>query len=88
MMGGESDIIHCRNTMTKEERLIEMIHGQPFKPFEIRTSDGGAYEVDHPDFVARSRDTRTVVYFTGDDRMVMIDTAQIVSLEVANRPAA
>lgn len=72
----------------KQERIIEMLHGEPFKPFEIRTSDGRVYEVDHPDFVARSRDGRTITYYTSDDRMVVIDTAQIVALEVANRPAA
>jgi hypothetical protein len=45
--------------------------------------------VDAPEHLARSRTGDVVVYFTPeDDRAVTIRVAQIVSLEVANRPAA
>lgn len=72
----------------KDDRIKEFMHTQPFRPFDIRTSDGRVYSVDHPDFLARSRDGRTITYYTDDDRMVVIDTQQIVAMEIANRPSA
>ena len=71
------------------ERIIELVDADPFQPFDIRTSDGRAYLVDSPEYLARSREGDVIVYFTPeDDRAVMIRVSQIVSLEVANRPAA
>jgi hypothetical protein len=50
---------------------------------------GAAYFVDSPDYFARSREGDVVTYYTPeDDRAVTIRVSQIVSLEVANRPAA
>jgi hypothetical protein len=72
----------------KDDRIREFMHAQPFAAFDMRTSDGRVYTVDHPDFVARSRDGRTITFYTEDGRMVVIDTQHIVALEVANRPAA
>lgn len=70
----------------KSERIKEFIHRAPFAPFDIRTADGRVYTVDHPDFVSLSRHGDTLVYFTEDDRIAVIDCAHIVSLELANRP--
>jgi len=71
------------------DRIIELLDAEPFQAFDIRTSDGRAYMVDAPGFLARSRTGDVVVYFTPeDDRAVTIRVSQIVSLEVANRPAA
>ena len=42
------------------ERIQEFMHNAPFQPFDIRTSDGRVYTVDHPDFIARSRDGKTL----------------------------
>ena len=70
-------------------RILELVDANPFLPFDIRTSDGRAYLVDSPDYFARSREGDIIVYFTPeDDRAVTIRVPQIVSLEVANRPAA
>ena len=70
-------------------RILELVDANPFLPFDIRTSDGRAYLVDSPDYFARSREGDIIVYFTPeDDRAVTIRVSQIVSLEVANRPAA
>ena len=68
-------------------RIKEFMHRVPFAPFDIRTSDGRAYTVDHPDFIARARGGKVIVFFTEDDRAIMIDVSHIVSLEVANRPS-
>ena len=51
--------------------------------------DGRAYFVDSPDDVARGREGGVVTYYTPeDDRAVTTRVSQIVSLELANRPAA
>jgi hypothetical protein len=71
------------------ERLLELVDADPFVPFDIRTSDGRAYFVDSPEYFARSREGDVVTYYTPeDDRAVTIRVSQIVSVEVANRPAA
>ena len=73
----------------QDERIQEFMRRAPFVPFDIRTSDGRVYTVDHPDFLARSRDGQTVTFYMPEDnRLVVIDCGQIVSLELANRPTA
>jgi len=70
-------------------RLLALVDAEPFQPFDIRTSDGRAYMVDSPEYFARSREGDVVTYYTPeDDRAVQIRVSHIVSLEVANRPAA
>lgn len=70
-------------------RLLALVDAEPFQPFDIRTSDGRAYMVDSPEFFARSREGDVITYYTPeDDRAVQIRVSQIVSLEIANRPAA
>ena len=66
------------------EKVIEFWKRQPFAPFDIRVSDGRVYQVDHPDFLMRSRRGKTVTFTTEDDREVVIDVGHITSLEVAN----
>ncbi|HSI37434.1 MAG TPA: hypothetical protein VK986_27845 [Tepidisphaeraceae bacterium] len=73
----------------KGQQIRDFIRRAPFTPFDIKTSDGRVYTVDHPEFISVTRDYRLVVYQTPeDDRTVWIDTAQIVALEQANRPTA
>ena len=70
-------------------RIVELLDADPFQPFDVRTSDGRAYMVDEPLYLARSRAGDVFVYFTPeDDRAVTIRVKHIVSIEVANRPAA
>jgi hypothetical protein len=81
------------DAMAEDDRFFKRIPGlvdaEPFQPFDIRTSDGRAYFVDSPDYFARSRDGDVITYYTPeDDRAVTIRVSHIVSLEVANRPAA
>ena len=71
------------------KRILEVCDADPFLPFDIRTSDGRAYYVDSPQFLARSREGDVITYYTPqDDRAVTIDVKHIVSIEIANRPAA
>src|SRR5207248_8233874 len=61
---------------------------QPFEPFDIRLSNGRAYTVDHPEFLALSRRGNVVSFYTDDDRLITIAVSQINTLEKLNRPAA
>jgi hypothetical protein len=71
-----------------QRKIDEFWKRQPFSPFDIRTSDGRVYTVDHPDFLSKSRDGRVLYYITEDDRLTSIAIPHIVALEVANRPTA
>ena len=72
--------------MMKSELIAQQLHEQPFKPFDIRTSDGRVYTVDHPDFLMRDRIGDLVYYVTEDNREIKIALSRIVSLEVTNTP--
>lgn len=73
----------------ENKRLLDICDADPFQPFDIRTSDGRVYSVDSPLFLARSREGDVITYYTPeDDRAVTIDVKHIVSIEIANRPAA
>lgn len=61
---------------------------EPFEAFEMRLSNGRVYTVDHPDFIALSRDGRTVAFYTDDGRLVTIAVQHINTIEKLNRPNA
>lgn len=71
-----------------DDRVKEFVRAQPFRPFDIRVSDGRVYTVDHPDFLSRSRDGSFITYTTDDNRVIIIDLAHVTSLEVVNTRAA
>jgi hypothetical protein len=67
----------------KMDEIRSVIRRHPFVPFDIRMNNGRAYEVDHPEFVAISRDGATLYYTTNDDqRLLFLDVRQIASLEL------
>lgn len=72
----------------KVEHVRSYLRNAPFKPFDIRTTDGRVYTVDHPEFVLLSRDPNILYYETEDGRLVTMALSQIASLEVANTHAA
>jgi hypothetical protein len=43
-----------------KQRVRDLLHAVPFKPFVIRAADGREYRVDHPDFVAAGSDTPNI----------------------------
>ena len=71
-----------------DDRIRDFLRNQPFKPFDIRVSDGRVYTVDHPEFVSRSRDGSFVTYTTEDNRVIIIDLKHVTTLEVSNTHAA
>jgi hypothetical protein len=70
------------------EDVRSHVKTEPFEPFEMRLSNGRVYTVDHPDFIALSRDGRTVAFYTDDGRLVTIAVQHINTIEKLNRPNA
>jgi hypothetical protein len=63
-------------------RIRELLSAIPFRPFVIRTADGRAYRIEHPDFMlASSSDTPQVVIEEPDGRVHFISVLLITSLE-------
>jgi hypothetical protein len=59
------------------------LHQLPFRPFTIRMVDGRAFDVRHPDFVARSESGRTVIVFHGGaESYSVLDLLLMSELEV------
>ena len=65
-------------------KIREARRRQPFQPFDIRTSDGRVYSVEHPEFLKLYHKVRAVNYTTDDDRDIVIAAAQIVTIEAIN----
>ena len=60
------------------KKVLDFMRRQPFVPFDIKTSDGRVYTVDHPEFISITRDHSILLYQTPeDDRTLWIDTANI-----------
>jgi hypothetical protein len=70
------------------DKLLEFWKRQPFAAFDIKMSDGRVYTIDHPDFLMRSRDNRTIMFVTEDNCEAALALIHITSLEVANTRAA
>lgn len=69
------------------DTLREVLHAQPFQPFTVHTVSGGAYPVDHPDFVWLTRGGRTIyINLPGGEgeRVRIVDSALIERLETTD----
>jgi hypothetical protein len=55
------------------EQFRAALHQQPFRPFTIRMADGRAFQVAHPDFVAKSQAGRPVIVFQADESYSALD---------------
>ena len=61
--------------------------GAPFRPFDIRLSDGQSIRVDHPEWAVPSPSKRTVVVFgpgEEDEQFRIIDLLHVTTLETVN----
>jgi hypothetical protein len=65
------------------DTIREAMHRQPFQSFVVRTVEGQAYEVRHPDFIATSTNGRVVTLF--DDAGQHIIDVRLVS-EITHPP--
>jgi hypothetical protein len=66
------------------EKIRERLRGPGFRPFRLHLSDGRAFEVPHPEFVAATSRVVAVLSKTGPSEV--IDLARIVSLEELAAP--
>jgi hypothetical protein len=59
------------------------MHGIPFKPFRIKTTDGDTFTVLHPDFVMISpRGDMAALYPKEEEGHHVLNLRQIVSMEL------
>ena len=62
------------------ETIRDLLYRQPFKAFEIRLSDGEAYQVRHPENVALAK-TRIAIAYPEADRIVLCSLIHINRIE-------
>ena len=65
--------------MLSLKTIRERLHEAPFKPFNLRLSDGRKILVEHPDFI--SLGGSVVVVTSLDDSIRRLDALHIVSLD-------
>jgi hypothetical protein len=73
------------------EKFREVLHSQPFVPFNVRLADGRQIPVSHSDFVATSPTGRVACIFHGpDDASTFVDVLLVTALEMkpGSRPAS
>ncbi len=69
----------------KVEKLREVMHATPFRPFTIHVADGRSLHVPHPDFIAVMGSGRTIVVTSPVEQTpshFIIDVPLITQLEV------
>ena len=65
--------------MLSLKTIRERLHKVPFKPFELRLTDGRRVPIVHPDFVALGRSI--VAIMDEDDGLQEVDALHVVSLD-------
>jgi hypothetical protein len=63
------------------EQLRNMLHAQPFRPFDIHLADGRSLPVEHPEFVGQSPSGRTIGVGLADDTIEIVDLLLVTSLK-------
>lgn len=64
------------------EEIGRALRAEPFRRFVLRTADGTAYEVPHPEFAAvHPRSERTVVVFGESGETSVLDPMLITALD-------
>ena len=66
----------------KIEKIREVLHAQPFRPFEIHVADGGRIPVAHEDFVALDPAGREMIAYLPNGSHQIVDVMLITRLEV------
>ena len=69
------------------DRIRELIHTIPFRPFVVELGSGKCVTVKHPDYVSLSPAGRTLVVHDDEERMEIIDVFLITSATVEKADA-
>jgi hypothetical protein len=69
----------------KIEKIRDVLHAQPFRPFWIHLADGGRIAVDHEDFVALEPAGRELIVYLPNSSHDIVDMLLVTRLEVKSR---
>lgn len=72
-------MLSCR-VMTAN-RIRELLHAVPFRPFKILLPDGVKLRVPHPDFISIAPSGRIAVVIGPKDQVYTVDVFLITALE-------
>ncbi len=65
------------------DELRQMIVAQPFRPFDLRTTDGDTFHVFHPDYCMISpRGGTAIIYQREDEGHTVINLHNVVSTQI------
>src|SRR5438105_4399542 len=76
---------HPYNEDMSAETIREMLHRQPFQPFQLRMSNGDKFDVRHPEFAMLLK-SNLIVGFPGSDRFTicaLLHIADVAPLQSA-----
>lgn len=62
------------------DQIRAALRAEPFKPFELRTTGGRRYRVDHPELAVLSPSGRTMFVFITPDAGMTVDVLMIESI--------
>ena len=65
------------------ERLRQIYEAEPFRPFTMHLADGRSVAIHHREFIAAAPSGRTIVVFTPDDKMHIIDLLLVTEVEIS-----
>lgn len=66
------------------EAVMHLHQARPFVPFRVHLADGRHFDVEHPEFFARSQGGRTITVATPDEAFEYIDVLLVTSLTPLN----
>ncbi len=70
----------------RASKILEHLRRKPFRPIRVHLSDGSAYDVRHPEFVAVSRIEIAIALDPGEaelpEKMVYCDPLHITRIEL------
>jgi hypothetical protein len=66
-----------------KQRIRDLLHASPFRPFTIHMADGKTYTVDHPDFVLAATDVPNIHIETPDGTLHTLSALLVTNVEVA-----
>jgi len=64
------------------ESIRELLHRQPFEPFEIRMTNGDKHRIRHPE-LAMMAGSRLVVHYPETDLLAILSLLHAAAIEMA-----
>jgi len=67
----------------RADSLRELIHAEPFRPFELVLANGSRVLVTHPEWILHPKGARTAIVWYPDERVRIIDVGLVLELDLA-----